>query len=184
MRDGDDPGRRADGRPVLVDEQMQRVELAAAGRNAGRQRVAARIAEPAQGDLDAARPVRVVERAVRQVDPEPESIARHRRALDRFAAARGVLRSDSSAPEQRLLFLIEHAGRRPVVTGRLVGCDERCRRGKDTEEDTEADAGRQSWVHECLLARGQATGGTCTANGRHRQRRRGGAAARRESTAD
>ncbi len=93
LRDGDDSWRRRDERAVLVDPQVQRIELAAAAGNTRWQRVTARVAEPAQRHLHAARSIRILERAERQVDLQTEAIARHGRALRsarrRWARLRG-----------------------------------------------------------------------------------------------
>ncbi len=80
---------------------MQRIELTAAARDAGRQRVAAGIAEPPQRNLHAAGPVRIAEGAERQVDVEAEAIARYRGALGGLASGRCILWSDASRPEER-----------------------------------------------------------------------------------
>ena len=101
LRDGDDAWRRRDERAVLVDPEMQRIEFAAAAGNAWWQRMAARVAKPAQRDLHAARPVRVLERAEGQIDLQAEAIARDGGALRRLAAVRRVFWSHPALPEQR-----------------------------------------------------------------------------------
>ena len=127
LRDGDDPWRSRDERPVLVDPQVQRVEFAAAAGNAWRQRMPARVAEPPQRHLHAARSVRVVECAVGQVDAQPETIAWHVRALRRLSTCGRVLGSHTALPEERRP-LVEHAAHRRMRRFPIVVVGRRCRR--------------------------------------------------------